>query len=331
VQQVVSVVIIVWGVFLVAEGDITVGGLIAANILAGRALAPLGNIAMTVARAQHSFAAMGGITAFMKLGTEHSHTVTGGLSVERGELEFRNVSYTYPQETHAALENISFKIAPGERVGIIGRVGSGKTTLGKLIARLYVPSQGSILISGSDARQFEIAELRAGVGYVSQEPELFAGSLRDNITLGKPMATEDEIAQAVEISGVKEFIAGHPLGLGMTIGERGRGLSGGQRHAVTLARMILRQPKILFLDEPSGAMDTKTEMALVKQLSQWAQGGRTLIVSTHRGSFINLVDRILVIERGRLVVDGPREAVLTALRNKTLGNTSNQGNGGVEL
>jgi len=326
VQQVVSVVIIVWGVFLVAEGDITIGGLIAANILAGRALAPLGNIAMTVARAQHSFAAMGGITAFMKLGTEHSHTVEGGLTVERGALEFRNVSYTYPEETIAALDDISFKIAPGERVGIIGRVGSGKTTLGKLIARLYTPSQGSILISGSDARQFEIPELRAGVGYVSQEPELFAGSLRDNIILGKPAATEEEIAQAVEVSGVKDFIAGHPLGLGMMIGERGRGLSGGQRHAVTIARMILRQPKILFLDEPSGAMDTKTETALVKHLSEWAKDDRTLIVCTHRGSFINLVDRILVIERGRLVVDGPRDAVLQALKNKTLGN-SQQGNG----
>jgi len=257
--------------------------LIAANILAGRALAPLGNIAMTVARAQHSFAAMGGITAFMKLGTEHSHAITGGLSVEHGELELRNVSFTYPQETEAALDNISFKITPGERVGIIGRVGSGKTTLGKLIARLYSPSQGSILISGSDARQYEIPELRAGVGYVSQEPELFAGSLRDNIILGKPGATENEIAHAVEISGVKQFIADHPMGLGMMIGERGRGLSGGQRHAVTIARMILRKPEILFLDEPSGAMDTKTETALVRHLDHWAQNGRTLIVCTHRG------------------------------------------------
>jgi len=330
VQQVVSIAIIVWGVFLVAEGEITVGALIAANILAGRALAPLGSIAMTVARAQNSFVAMGGITAFMKLKTEHSHAVTGGLTVENGELEFRNVSFTYPDESEAALDGISFKIAPGERIGIIGRVGSGKTTLGKLIARLYSPSQGSILIDGTDARQYEIPELRAGVGYVSQEPELFAGSLRDNIILGKPSATEEEIAEAVNISGVKDFIANHPLGMGMMIGERGRGLSGGQRHAVTLARMILRQPKILFLDEPSGSMDTKTEAALVQQLDQWSQAGRTLIVCTHRGSFINLVDRILVIERGRLVVDGPRDVVLNALKNKTLGAQPGPGSGGIE-
>jgi len=331
VQQVVSVVIIVWGVFLVAEGAITVGALIAANILAGRALAPLGNIAMTVARAQHSFAAMGGISAFMKLKTEHNHAVTGGLSVENGELEFRNVSFTYPQQTDAALENVSFKIAPGERVAIIGRVGSGKTTLGKLIARLYIPSQGAVLVNGTDVRQYEIPELRAGVGYVSQEAELFAGSLRDNIILGKPTATEDEIAAAIELSGVSDFTASHPLGLNMMIGERGSGLSGGQRHAVTLARMLLRQPKILFLDEPSGSMDTKTETTLVQQLNQWAQGGRTLLVCTHRGSFLTLVDRILVIERGRLVVDGPRDAVLKALKNKTLGRSSPQNGGGAGL
>ncbi len=330
VQQVVSIAIIVWGVFLVAGGEITVGALIAANILAGRALAPLGSIAMTVARAQNSFVAMAGITAFMKLKTEHSHAVAGGLTVENGELEFRNVSYTYPDESEAALDGISFKIAPGERIGIIGRVGSGKTTLGKLIARLYTPSHGSILIDGTDARQYEIPELRAGVGYVSQEPELFAGSLRDNIILGKPSASEEEIAEAVNISGVKDFIANHPLGMGMMIGERGRGLSGGQRHAVTLARMLLRQPKILFLDEPSGSMDTTTEAALVQHLDQWSQGGRTLIVCTHRGSFINLVDRILVIERGRLVVDGPRDVVLNALKNKSLGAQPGSARGGVE-
>ncbi len=318
IQQIVSVVIIVWGVFLVAEGTITVGGLIAANILAGRVLAPLGNIALTVARAQHSFAAMAGISEFMKLRGEHSHEVTGGLIVDKGELEVRNVSFTYPSQTAPALENISFKASPGERIGVIGRVGSGKTTLGKLIARLYTPSQGSILVDGTDARQYEVADLRAGIGYVSQEPELFAGTLRDNIVLGKPTASDEEISDAVDISGVKDFSASHPLGLNMPIGERGRGLSGGQRHAVTLARMLLKQPKILFLDEPSGALDTKTEAALVDSLRRWSRGDRTLIVCTHRGSFLNLVDRIVVIERGRLVVDGPRDAVLTALKNRSL-------------
>jgi ATP-binding cassette, subfamily C, bacterial LapB len=316
VQQVVSVVVIVWGVFLVGDGSITIGALIAANILSGRILSPLGNIAMTAARAQYSFAAMRSISEFMELESERDQSVASGLVIEKGEIEFRDVSYTYPQQAQPALSGISFKTSPGETIGIIGRVGSGKTTLGKLIARLYTQDQGSILVDGMDSRQYEIPEYREAIGYVSQEPDLIAGTLRDNIILGKPTASEAEIAEVVEMSGVKDFIANHPLGLNMLIGERGRGLSGGQRHAVSFARILLKQPQVLFLDEPSGALDTKTEAALISNLQRWSRSDRTLIVCTHRSSLLKLVDRIMVVEGGRLVIDGPRDAVLTALKNQ---------------
>jgi len=313
VTQAVSIIIIVWGVFLVSDGLITIGGLIAANILAGRVLAPLGNIAMTIARAQQAFTAMRELTHFMGLKTDSGGNVTHARTVELGEIEFRDVSFSYPGTTVNALTNVTFRVAAGERVGLIGRVGSGKTTIGKLLAGLYVPSSGTILVDGIDVRGFESADLRTGVGFVSQDPELFAGTLRDNLTLGRPSASDEEVARATRMSGVDTFASTHPLGLGMQIGERGRGLSGGQRQAVALARMLIRQPTILFLDEPSSAMDTVTELALIQELDDLSRGSHTLMICTHRSSFLESVDRLLVVEGGRIVADGPKQSVLAAL------------------
>ena len=316
VQQAVGIIIIFWGVFLVAGGELTVGGLIAANILSGRVLVPLGNIAQTFARAQQSFAAMRSLTTFMNLDEERHDAIVSGQMVERGEIEFRDVTFAYPGASAETLKDISLSIKPGERVGIIGRVGSGKTTIGRMLAGLFAADKGVILVDGVDIRHYEPAELRAGVGFVSQDPELFLGTLRENIILGKPNASESEIAEAVNISGVQGFSAVHPLGLNMPIGERGRGLSGGQRQAVALARMLLRRPKVLFLDEPSSAMDTNTELALINHLRESLGDDDTLIVSTHRNSFLELVDRLIVIEGGGLVADGPKDVVLDALKNR---------------
>lgn len=316
VQQAVGIIIIFWGVFLVAGGELTVGGLIAANILSGRVLVPLGNIAQTFARAQQSFAAMRSLTAFMDLDEERHEAIVSGQTVERGEIEFRDVSFAYPGASAETLKEISLSIKPGERVGVIGRVGSGKTTIGRMLAGLFPADKGVILVDGVDIRHYEPAELRAGVGFVSQDPELFLGTLRENIILGKPNANEHEIAEAVRISGVQGFSAVHPLGLNMPIGERGRGLSGGQRQAVALARMLLRRPKVLFLDEPSSAMDTNTEITLINHLRESLGEEDTLIVSTHRNSFLELVDRLIVIEGGGLVADGPKDVVLDALKNR---------------
>ena len=316
VQQSVGILIIFWGVFLVADGELTVGGLIAANILSGRVLAPLGNIAQTVARAQQAFAAMRGLTRFMGVPSEREEQQDKGHVVEHGDVEFRDVDFTYPGASFPSLKSVSFKVKPGERVGIIGRVGSGKTTLGKLLAGLHAATGGSVLIDGADVRHYDIADLRNGVGFVSQEAELFAGTLRENIVLGKPEASEAEISEAVALAGVDAFTATHPSGLAMTIGERGRGLSGGQRQAVALARMLLRRPPILFLDEPSSAMDTITEAGLLSRLKSGLAENQTLIVCTHRGTFLDLVDRLVVIENGRVIGDGPKDAVLEALRKR---------------
>ena len=314
VQQAVSVVMIVWGVYLVREGDITIGGLIAANILAGRVLAPLGNISQTLVRAQQAFAAMRGLNSLMDLPGERNKALQGGETVGQGEAEFRNVTFAYPDASGNALTDVSFKIEAGERVGIIGRVGSGKTTIGKLLAGFFEPSEGTILVDETEIRHYHPADLRAGVGYLAQDPELFGGSIRDNIILGQPNVNEQQVAAAVHMAGVDTFTASHPEGLTREVGERGRALSGGQRQAITLARMLIRKPRILFLDEPSNSMDTTTEGVLIERLMGLRETGQTLIVCTHRNSMLRLVDRLIVIDSGRIVADGPRQEVLDRLK-----------------
>jgi ATP-binding cassette, subfamily C, bacterial LapB len=313
VNQAVTVGIIIFGVFLVRDNLLTIGGLIAASLLAGRVLQPLGNIAMTLSRAQQAFSAMRGISELMALPREGQDLARSARAAD-ARLEFRNVSFQYDGQGRRALDDVSVIIQPGERVGIIGKIGSGKTTLGKIAANFFEPSQGAVLVGGLDTRAYETADLRAALAYVPQEPELFTGTLRDNIVLGNPHAAPDEIEEAVRTSGVDAFAAMHPLGLDMPIGERGRGLSGGQRQAVALARMLLRKPKILFLDEPSSAMDAGSEAALVRNLAAWSGPDRTIVVCTHRGLFLNLVDRVIVLDAGAVVADGPREEVLARLR-----------------
>jgi len=321
VQQIVSVVIIAWGVFQVAAGDITIGALIAASILSGRVLAPLGGIAQTLARAQQAFTAVRGLNAFMALPNER-HAGAGSRTVDIGSVAFREVGFTYPGAGVETLKDVSFEIRAGERVGIIGRIGSGKTTIGRLMAGLYEPDRGAILIDGVDIRQYGAAALRAGLGFVAQDAELFTGTLRDNITIGRPQASDREIEEAVHLSGVDRFVQENPLGLMLPVSERGRGLSGGQRQAVALARMFLRRPRILFLDEPSSAMDTGFERALIERLQGTGEDESTLIVCTHRASVLQLVDRIIVIEGGRVASDGPKEAVLKALQGGHLRDTA---------
>lgn len=313
VQQLVSVVVVAWGVFFVADGSITIGGLIAANILSGRLLAPLGNIAQTLARAQTAFAAVRGLSGMMALPSDEG----GGVRmVEDGSISFKKVSFSYPGARNTSLDDVTFSVDAGDRVGVVGRIGSGKTTLGRLMAGLYEASSGSIEIDGADLNQYGSADLRADVGFLSQEPELFAGSIRENIILGYPLATETEIDEAVKLAGVDSFTASHPLGLQMPVGERGRGISGGQRQAVALARILIRKPKILFLDETSGSMDTAFEAGLMQRLNAHRKGEMTLFVCSHRNTFLALVDRLLVIDGGRLVADGPKDDVMNALSGK---------------
>lgn len=313
VQQAVSVVIIVWGVLLVAEGQVSIGALIAANILAGRAIGPLANISQTLIRANQALKSMGAINALKSLPTETDGQATNNMVVRDGSVELRDVSFSYPDTQVAALGGINLPIAKGECVALLGRVGSGKSTLGRLIAGLIEPSSGLILIDGNEAAQFTKTQVREGIGYLPQDPELFTGTIRENLVLGRPRAREDEIRQALYFSGLDYFIQENPEGLNQFVGEKGSRLSGGQRQSIGLARLLLRQPKMMFLDEPTNAMDASTENIVIERLQELSRSGVGLILSTHRQSLAAIADRYVIIERGKKVLDGPKETVLKAL------------------
>lgn len=318
VQQVVSVGIIVWGVYLVTQGQITVGALVAANILSGRVLAPLTAVAQTIFRAHYARSAMQALNQLMEMPREREETIRTDLRVRRGALSFRDVTYRYPGAQHPALDQVSFEIAPGEVVALLGRVGSGKSTTGKLMNGLLVPESGTILVDGHALAQYDPAELRDGIGYLTQDSELFTGSLRENMTIGRPRASDDEIRQALYLAGMDEFVAANPEGLDMFLGEKGHSLSGGQRQGVALARLLLRNTPVLFLDEPTNAMDQTMEAAVIGRIQKLAQGERTVILCTHRMSLANLADRFIVLDKGRKLLDGPKQDVLNALRNAQL-------------
>jgi ATP-binding cassette subfamily C protein LapB len=315
-QQICSLLLILGGVYLILDGKLSVGALVAANMLAGRVLAPIAGIAAVITRATQTLTALKAIDRIMQLERERPPDRTYiARRIDKGSIVFDNVTFKYPGAAQNALEKVSFKIAPGERVGIIGRIGSGKTTVGKLLVGFYEPGDGGrILVDGVDIRQYDPADLRSGIGFVLQDTDLFFGKLRDNIAFGKPAATDEEVLAAARLSGVESFIAGHPLGYEMPIAEGGRSLSGGQKQAIGLARIMIRQPKILFLDEPTAHFDMRSEAEFLDRLKELAARDHTIVVSTHRTSLLSLVDRLLVFERGHLVADGPRDEVLAKLR-----------------
>ncbi|MEW9922233.1 type I secretion system permease/ATPase [Marimonas sp. MJW-29] len=313
-QQAVSVGVIVWGVFLVADHRITIGGLIAANILAGRVLAPLGNIAQTLFRAQHAVRAMRSLSAFMKLPVESPAELETGLRVKIGGLEFKDVSFSYPDTPVKALENVTLRFEPGETVALLGRVGSGKSTLGKMCNGLLSPDTGLILVDGKEIAQYDAAELRDGIAYLTQETELFTGTIRENLMIGRPHATEDEIRRALYYAAMDVFIAENPAGLQQFIGEKGNRLSGGQRQGLAIARMVLRNPKLAFLDEPTSAMDRQMESLITSRLAELAREGMGLVLCTHRQSLAEIASRLVVMEKGQVVLDGPRAEVAEKLR-----------------
>ena len=314
VQQAVSVVIIFWGVFLVSEQRITIGALIAANILSGRILAPLAAVAQTIFRTHYARRSMQVLDEMMELPREGGAQARSGLRIERGDLALREVSFRYPGAEHPAVAGLTLDIAAGETVALLGRVGSGKTTTGKLLNGLLAPDSGTILIDGHGIGQYEPAELREGVGYLTQEIELFTGSLRENMVLGRPEASDEEIRKALWLAGMDGFVAASPAGLNLFVGERGNRLSGGQRQGVALARLLLRGPKVLFLDEPTNSMDLQMESAVIARLREVGQGRTTLILCTHRMSLADVADRFVVLDRGRKVLDGPKADVLAQLR-----------------
>lgn len=318
VQQLASVLLVIGGVYMIVEQNLSMGGLIACVILSGRAIAPLAQVASLVANYEQSIKALKTLDEIMALPDEHEAERRYLHRPDlKGGVEFQNVNFTYPNTEYGALKEISFRIQPGEKVALIGRIGSGKSSIQKLLLGLYRPSEGAIAIDGIDLNQIDPSDLRRSVGYVPQDVMLFAGSVRDNITIGLPRASDAQILQAARLSGVDAFVNQHPLGFDMPVGERGSALSGGQRQAVALARALLHDPAILVLDEPSNSMDNASEDYLRRQLKQFARQ-KTLLMVTHKMSLLDLVDRLIVIDGGRVVADGPKDTVLEALKQGRL-------------
>jgi ATP-binding cassette subfamily C protein LapB len=318
-QQLVSVAVVTTGVYLAQDSAISMGGIIASSMIAGRCLIPLGQVAGLLLQYQNARTSLGSIDTYMKLpverpeGSEFLHR-----PVFHGAVEFRDVTFAYPGMTVPVLKNVSFKLAPGEKVGILGRIGSGKTTLEKLILGLYQPIEGTVLLDGVDVRQIDPADLRRAIGYVPQDPTLFFGSLKHNLAMGAPYADDASVLAAAEMAGVHEFANLHPNGFDMLIGERGESLSGGQRQSVAVARALINDPPVLLLDEPSSNMDHQSEARLKQQLTN-ASANKTVLLVTHRTALLELVSRLIVIDNGRIVADGPKDQVVEALRQGRVG------------
>lgn len=319
VQQANTVFLVVWGTYLIHNDNpaarITMGALIATVILSGRALAPLSQVAGLMIRFQQARMALQGLNSVIARKTERDPNRTYiSLSQVKGELVFSQVSFHYGEQGPAVCKDMRFTLRPGEKVGVLGRIGSGKSTMLRLAAGLYQPQQGNVLLDGVDMRQIDPSDVRTHVSLLSQQPRLFLGSLRENLEMGRMdrLSTDEDLIAALRRFGIDRLVQAHPHGLNMMIGEDGHGLSGGQKQLVGLSRLTLRNPKVVLLDEPTSGLDQMTEIQTLKALAEWAKE-RTLLVVTHRPHVLSIVDRILVVDNGQIVMDGPRDAVLQRL------------------
>ncbi|CAD7287790.1 Toxin RTX-I translocation ATP-binding protein [Campylobacter majalis] len=311
-----TVALVVLGVYMIKDTALTMGGLIATVILAGRAIAPMGQVASLIANYEQTKTAYKGIDNIMNMPVERPE---GKKFVRRntfdGKIEFKNVSFTYPETVKGSLDRVSFTIQAGEKVGIIGRNGSGKTTIQKLMLGLYSPTEGSVLIDGIDINQIDPADLRRNIGYVPQDVLLFKGTVRENIVQKAPYADDMQIIRAAKISGVDEYVNMHPLGFDMPVLERGDGISGGQRQSIALARAFLLDSPIVLLDEPTNSLDNTIENKLKANLKT-SIANKTMVLITHKTSMLDLVDRLIVIDNGKILLDGKRDDVLAKLSGK---------------
>ncbi|WP_460151065.1 type I secretion system permease/ATPase [Pseudomonas sp. H2_C02] len=314
IQQVAGVAMIIFGVYQIIDGALSMGGLVACYMLSGRALGPLAQLSGLLTRYQQAKVTMVSVDQMMELPQERNFDERPlSRKTLQGAMTFREVDFTYPNQQNLALRGINLTVRPGEKIGIIGRSGSGKSSLAKLLVGLYQPDSGSLLVDGVDIRQIDVSELRHNIGYVAQDIQLLAGTLRDNLVSGARYVDDEMVLQAAELAGVHEFARLHPQGYELQVGERGQNLSGGQRQNVALARALLLNPPILLLDEPTSAMDNTGEERL-KQRLQSVIENKTVILVTHRASLLSLVDRLLVIDRGQILADGPKAAVMEALK-----------------
>jgi len=321
-QQMSTVVIVLAGVYIIQAGDLTMGGLIATVMLSQRAIGPMGQFASLVTSYEQTKTALNSLEELMEKEVErplnkrfiqHPHF--------DGKIEFINVSFTYPNESKPALNRVSFVIEPGDKVGIIGRIGSGKSTIEKLILGFYQVDEGTILIDGIDITQLDPAEVRRNINYVPQDVTLFSGDVRDNISYKAPYVDDETILKAAKLAGVDDFIKQHPSGYSLTVNEGGSSLSGGQRQSIGVARALLLESPIYLFDEPTNAMDAKTEQLMIDRLKKGTLNSTTLVV-THKMSLLQLTDRLMVMDGGKLIADGNKQTVLEALKTGKLNKNS---------
>jgi ATP-binding cassette subfamily C protein LapB len=313
-QQSISVGLVVGGFYLFDSGKITMGAIIAIVMVAGRALSPVGQLAFLLVRGRQAMLTLDTLEKIMQAPDERAlatRSVTPAIS--RGQIELQHLAFRYPEASVDSLADISLKIAPGERIGLVGRVASGKSTLGRVLCGLYEPTGGAVLIDGLDSRQHHPHEIRRAFKFVGQEAELFSGTVRDNLMLGAGDVTDEQLIAAVGRSGADLFLARDAAGFDLSVGERGQRLSGGQRGFLAIARALVEPNLMLFLDEPTGQMDTQSEQWFIERLGRSLVPSQTLIVSTHRHAMLALVQRLIVIDAGRILADGPKEQVLSAL------------------
>ncbi len=309
-----TVMIIVYGVYQISDFNLSMGGLIAIVILTGKTLAPMGQVAGLMTNYEDTLTSYNTLNDII---SKTSERPAGKQFVSRpdfsGLIEFVDVTFSYPDTEIPAIKNVSFVIQPGEHVAIIGRIGSGKSTIAKLILGLYEPDSGQILIDGIDLKQIDPADLRTNLSYVSQDITLFRGTVKDNITFRATHASDGAMIRAAQISGTAEFIKKHPRGYEMPIGERGQGLSGGQRQSIGIARAFLLEAPIMMMDEPSNAMDQITEAKLLQSLSINLKG-RTALFVTQKMTLLNIVQRVIVMNDGKIFIDAPKEDALKQLQ-----------------
>ncbi len=313
-QQLISVGLLIGGFYRFQMGEMTMGAIIAIIMLSGRSLQPVGQLAFLVTRGKQAFATLDSLQRMMDGNDERQVAMRSIVpEIRVGHIELVNASFRYPNAGRDSLDGINLKIGPGERIGIIGRVASGKSTLGRVLCGLYPPTDGEMLVDGLDSRQYHPHQLREAFRYVAQDAEVFSGTIRDNLMLGAAKADDAQLIDAVVRSGADIFLSRDAAGFDLPVGERGNRLSGGQRSLLVLARALVSPSKMLFLDEPTGSMDTQTEMYFIEHLKTALSPDQSLVVSTHRHNMLSILTRLIVIDAGKILADGPRDEVLKHL------------------
>lgn len=322
VQITASIATMIVGVYLIMNNTISMGSLIATYMLSSRAISPIGKVAALLMQYHSASRSLKALDDVMQKETERSaDTIFISRPKIAGAVQFQNVTFFYPGQDKPALSNVSFNIGAGEKVALIGPIGSGKTTISKLVLGLYKPQEGNILIDGIDIRQIDPSELRRNIGVVPQDVMLFYGNLKDNLIFGNDLVTDRDIILASKLSGVDIFVNSHPKGFDMPIGERGANLSSGQRQAVAIARAILKDPPLLILDEPTASMDHPLEEQIKNNIAALSRD-KTLLIVTHRSPMLEIAGRIIVMDKGKVLADGAKDSVLKALQQGQIRRTA---------